>query len=192
MKRMISLGVLLAGFFSQTMLAQDEEVDLRDLMTAREFQESGLHKLDLGELNALNQWLATVTTGGSLAAHVPEGESAAGSLAPATPQPGGSETSRIDRPETDEFGRESMRNDKRKKIKDSQVLQTRIKGDFTGWEGKTIFELENGQVWEQAESGQYYYPMKNPEVLISKTGIIGNYRMQVLETGRIVSVRRVK
>ncbi|MEE8118439.1 MAG: hypothetical protein V3T39_02655 [Gammaproteobacteria bacterium] len=191
MKRMLKLGFLLLGLLSQTVLAQNEEVDLRDLMTAREFQESGLHKLDIGELNALNQWLGTVLEDGNLATHVPAGESAAGSLVALAPPSDGATTSRITRPEADEFGRDRMRGDWKKK-NDSQVLQAHIKGDFTGWKGGTQFELDNGQIWEQAESGEYYYPLKNPEVIISKSGVLGNYRMQILETGRIINVRRVK
>lgn len=39
------------------------------------------------------------------------------------------------------------------------VADTTIDGDFDGWEGDTIFELSNGQVWQQAAYA-YTYTMR--------------------------------
>src|ERR1044072_7324563 len=36
-----------------------------------------------------------------------------------------------------------------------EVIETHIEGVFTGWRGKTVFTLDNGQEWKQAESGAY-------------------------------------
>lgn len=33
-------------------------------------------------------------------------------------------------------------------------IVSRLIGRFDGWEGKTVFKLENGQVWQQSESGE--------------------------------------
>jgi len=33
-------------------------------------------------------------------------------------------------------------------------IETRIDGVFTGWTGKTVFKLQNGQEWTQAESSR--------------------------------------
>lgn len=30
------------------------------------------------------------------------------------------------------------------------VIESRIEGEFEGWDGDTIFELENGQIWQQS------------------------------------------
>ena len=42
--------------------------------------------------------------------------------------------------------------DKRESEKTKQsdsAFEARLTGDFTGWTGKTIFKLDNGQVWRQ-------------------------------------------
>ena len=39
----------------------------------------------------------------------------------------------------------------------TEYLESRINGDFEGWTGETIFELDNGQVWKQASYAYNYY-----------------------------------
>jgi hypothetical protein len=50
----------------------------------------------------------------------------------------------------------------------SAAMESRLTGEFTGWSGRTSFKLENGQVWQQANSDQYDYtpPLKAPKVQI--------------------------
>jgi hypothetical protein len=33
----------------------------------------------------------------------------------------------------------------------TQVIESRVDGDFIGWEGNTVVKLTNGQIWQQAE-----------------------------------------
>ena len=63
---------------------------------------------------------------------------------------------------------------------------------FKGWNGKTRFKLENGQIWEQRRRGNFVYsgPDK-PEVRITKN-FMGFYRMEIVESGKSVQVQRVK
>ncbi|MEM1155255.1 MAG: hypothetical protein AAGI44_14050, partial [Pseudomonadota bacterium] len=49
-----------------------------------------------------------------------------------------------------------------------QEIVSVIKQPFKGWSGKTVFVLENGQVWKQRHAGRYSYPGNNPEVKITK------------------------
>ncbi len=72
-----------------------------------------------------------------------------------------------------------------KKIKSTYV------GDFTGWDGDTIFRLENGQVWQQAEQGRMSWRAENPEVTISR-GMFGVYRLSVKGVNKKVKVRRIE
>lgn len=37
-----------------------------------------------------------------------------------------------------------------------QALESRLVGEFSGWETRTIFKLENGQIWQQ-DGGRPYY-----------------------------------
>ena len=71
---------------------------------------------------------------------------------------------------------------------DNRGVVSRIVGDFGGWSGKTVFRLENGQVWEQRLDGRYRYRGEpNPEVRIERNWL-GFYRMTVIGTGRSVGV----
>lgn len=36
----------------------------------------------------------------------------------------------------------------------SPAIETQIDGDFSGWEGETIYKLRNGHIWQQA---RYHY-----------------------------------
>lgn len=36
----------------------------------------------------------------------------------------------------------------------NEPIVSRLIGRFDGWEGKTIFRLENGQVWQQSDTGE--------------------------------------
>ena len=38
---------------------------------------------------------------------------------------------------------------------DREIVESRIDGEFVGWRGHTVFKLENGQEWAQAESGSF-------------------------------------
>ncbi len=74
-------------------------------------------------------------------------------------------------------------------------LEARLVGDFKGWTGKTVFTLDNGQVWRQTKNYIQDYtprdPVPTPKVTISK-GMMGSYNLQVEGVKRIVQVRRVK
>jgi hypothetical protein len=74
-------------------------------------------------------------------------------------------------------------------------IEARLVGNFNGWTGKTIFTLDNGQVWQQTNNYIRDYKPRSPipqaEVTISK-GMIGSYNMQVEGVKRIVQVKRVK
>ena len=69
-------------------------------------------------------------------------------------------------------------------------IVTRISGDFTGWDGRTIFKLENGQIWQQRAGGKYRYQANRPEVTL-KRGNFGYY-MKIVSTRRQVPVKRLK
>ncbi len=72
---------------------------------------------------------------------------------------------------------------------DSEIV-TRISGNFAGWDGRTIFTLENGQIWQQRQAGKYHYRADSPEVIL-KRGNFGYY-LKVVSTRRQVPVKRLK
>ena len=78
-----------------------------------------------------------------------------------------------------------------KKASDEQEIISVILPPFKGWSGDTIFRLENGQVWQQRSGGSYPYRGSNPQVRISKN-FMGFYRMELVENGKTVQIKRLK
>ena len=59
------------------------------------------------------------------------------------------------------------------------TLESRIVGEFRGWQGRTIFTLENGQRWQSAGETTYVSPpVMNPAVRIGP-GMFGTFWMNV-------------
>ena len=59
------------------------------------------------------------------------------------------------------------------------VVTSRILGRFNGWSGDTVFQLENGQTWVQANgSDSLWLPtMENPEVEI-RSAKLGGWKLR--------------
>lgn len=71
------------------------------------------------------------------------------------------------------------------------AINSRIDGEFNGWNGPTQFRLKNGQIWETKSTRRYRYSAMDPEVEIT-TNWMGVSRMRILDTGRAINVRRVE
>lgn len=75
---------------------------------------------------------------------------------------------------------------------DRPVIEQHIVGTFSGWRGHTIFTLDNGQQWQQAESGMLDAgKLANPAVKI-KPMLLGSWLMYVDGCGCNIHVRRIK
>ena len=73
---------------------------------------------------------------------------------------------------------------KENKVSAPEVIQSRIVGPFTGYTGRTIFTLENGQRWAQSQRDSMYFPkIDSPPVIIVKAGF--GYRMYIAGGGAI-------
>lgn len=70
------------------------------------------------------------------------------------------------------------------------VIESRIDGDFSGWDGETVFKLTNGQIWEQASYSYAYHDAYSPQVVIYPSG--GEYRLHVEGMTETIAVRRLK
>lgn len=142
---------------------------MKELMSEQEFNAAGLNKLSAEELKALNNWLLKYTTDDvpELVEEVPELKESVALKAAVAPAPAAAP-----QPEPE------------------QII-SRIQGEFKGWTGKTVFKLENGQVWKQRRAARYYHKMTNPEVEITKN-LMGFYEMKVVETGKRVGVKRIR
>ena len=67
------------------------------------------------------------------------------------------------------------------------IIESHINGMFKGWDGNTIFELRNGQIWQQASYGYIYHYAFSPDVIIYS--VPDGYKMMVDGVGTTVYVR---
>ena len=162
--------------------------ELQDDMDEAEFRAAGLHKLSAAELAALNRWLDKAPPGTQAASGTAEAPvTKAAPSAPATTASSSSAPRSPDR--VTEFGQEQLEVPVAAEV--PTAIRAHIKGEFRGWEGKTIFRLDNGQVWQQRVGGRYRGPkMTDPEVEIAK-GRFGYY-LEVLSSNRSVGVKRIR
>jgi hypothetical protein len=70
------------------------------------------------------------------------------------------------------------------------VIESRIDGDFEGWEGDTVVKLTNGQIWRQISPHIEIHIAVNPKVVIYRSG--ARYKMQVERTREPVEVERLR
>jgi hypothetical protein len=72
-----------------------------------------------------------------------------------------------------------------------QEILSAVKPPFKGWSGETVFQLENGQVWQQRRRGNYRHTGDDTRVRITRN-FLGFHRLEVLSTGKAVQVKRLK
>jgi hypothetical protein len=70
------------------------------------------------------------------------------------------------------------------------AIESAISGSVQGWDGETIFKLDNGQIWQQAEYDYTYFYEYHPDVTIYQTQ--GGCRMKVEDEDETIIVKRIK
>lgn len=137
---------------------------LREVLPAETYEAAGLAKLSESEQVVLLGWLR------------------ANGLKPpvtATPEP----------PSRRGFGLLSSRSTE--PAAGASDNQTRIVPPFSGWSGRTVFTLENGEVWQQRMDGEYQHQGDDLRVELSKN-VIGMYTLKMVSSGRWIGVRRIR
>jgi hypothetical protein len=178
-----------------------EAASLRDVLTADEFRKAGLSKLTEEELAFLSSRLL-----GQLAAPEQKGtqsQASAAGIAPgsieaveknvvrdASVMEAAVAVSKLPKGNA-AFGHEEKLQAAVVKIqKVPTEMRSRIVGPFEGWSGRTLFKLENGQVWQQAEAASFAMYADSPLVIIRK-GMLGVFYLNVEGHGSKVKVKRV-
>jgi hypothetical protein len=75
-------------------------------------------------------------------------------------------------------------------IASSGVIETKVDGEFQGWEGETVVKLMNGQIWQQSEYYYRYHYAYMPNALIYKAG--SGHKMKVDGIDKAVGVTRLR
>ena len=161
--------VVLALIMPLCVFAADGFSSLEEQMSGEEFNATGLDKLTPEELETLNNWIRNHSV------------------------------ATLDQPKGGNFAvaRDDGKDDrgfknKKKSKKDRAPITSRIKGSFTGWDGHTVFRLENGMIWNQSDNETFFIrAVENPEVTI-KPGILGTWRLSVEGFNSQCRVKRIQ
>jgi hypothetical protein len=139
-------------------------------LSAEKFAAAGLHKLTPAELAQLETIVAELA--------------AAPKSAPASPVAPAATPAWLRALVTlQEVGREP---------EGAEVFESRLAGDYTGWEGRTLFRLENGQVWQQADAGVRVDDRRVQPRVRLRPGAVGTYWLEIEGVRERVKVRPVK
>ena len=159
---------LLAMTAGVTALAATEFSSLEEQMTGKEFMGAGLGKLTPEELETLNGWIRSHSLGS------------------------------LDSPESTGNVVEADDNQDRRGLAaeksddDDAPIESRIIGKFSGWDGQTVFKLENGMIWVQDDKDKFYIKeVENPKVTV-KPGLFSAWYLSVEGYSSKCNVRRIQ
>jgi hypothetical protein len=177
----------LLGLAASLAVAAAAEPPFSQAVPRTEFTAAGLGKLTAEELARLDALVGAYQSGALASARR---EAAAAAARAAAAEARAAETAAraqaasppaaasADKPDTSLLARAKVLLMPGTKIEYATV-ESRIAGDFRGWEGRTVFTLENGQRW-QVQGGDPYIspPVRSPAVKIVP-GAMGSFFLTV-------------
>jgi len=161
MKKITLIIVLtLASVTALSSRAQEPLLKIEQVMSPQEMQQTGVLTLSSQQRDALNRWLVNYTLRVVTAAQAANQE-------PPKRQLGDRVTSNC-----------------------SPAIESTISGEFHGWDGETIFKLDNGQIWQQSQYDYTYSYSYRPDVTIYETR--AGCRLKVEDEDETILVKRLK
>ena len=139
---------------------------LEEQMTGKEFSAAGLDKLSPQELDVLNDWLHRHS--------VATLETKTGSAEVAD--------STEDQPELKSEDKD----------KDRTTITSKLVGTFDGWDGQSVFELENGQIWAQVSKTKWSIREVENPVAVIEPGMFGTWRLHIEGFDKDCRVKRIQ
>lgn len=141
---------------------------VEEQMTGKEFSAAGLDKLSPQELDQLNAWIRK--------------HSLATLAAPATK----STTASTSSGKSGDAPKPDKGDEKR------STVTSKLVGKFSGWDGQTVFKLENGMIWAQKSKKKFHTEeIENPVVII-EPGMFGVWRLSIEGIDEDVRVVRIQ
>ena len=200
MKKFILSACALA-FVTVSLASDSEAPEIQTLMAPEDFTAAGLDKLTDAERAHLSEWVARYREGAVKGPPVPgkqRKEAAAAAASAAAAGEAGAEqgSDQVAADEsapatTDVYPAEyTTREEKKERRKVKYELNAKVIPEFRGWTGKTVFPLDNGQVWRQRTPGRMRYSGGDSNVVITQNWL-GKFIMNHPATGRSVGVRRI-
>ncbi len=193
-RRLISITTIGITSFMVTFTgpaSASESENIESMMTDKELVKSGVETLTAEQRQFLNEWLkenyvrGTESVVTSTAEYEPSELSEQSVKLEATPIAIEAE---VDRRVAAKLA-DKRESEQKKQLESS--FEARLKGNFTGWTGKTIFKLDNGQIWRQRSSANYRHRGSDRRVTFKKNWM-GGWEMTVVSSQKTVLVRKVQ
>ena len=161
-------------------------------MTPQERALSGIDTLTPQQRAFLNQWLNNNLIDSPAASHYTTSPKAKAPPADETRDGDDAKTvaieDEVNRRVAETLAREKVAADK---VQSDAPFEANVVGDFKGWTGKTVFRLDNGQVWRQRSASTYRHKGSDMRVRFEQNWM-GGWEMEVLSTGKSVLVKKVR
>jgi hypothetical protein len=182
---LIICAASMLSLFAIATTAAEVSDRLRDTLGAGTYDAAGLDLLSEQELAVLEAWIngrlqqRPIPMPGATVSYSTPGTAPAGPIAGVS-VPAGQATTPTTR---SNFGLD---------FSDGESMESRITGEFRGWDGDTVFQLANGSIWEQVDNERLVVsnPIMNAAVTIER-GYFG-YRLRVDGYNSRVQVRRLE
>ena len=183
------LSLLLPLWMPATVSADTDFQPLEQAMTREERSQSGIDSLSAEQRKFLNNWLQRRygTDATSVQADTATSASRTVQLSSESSEEKVIEAE-VERRVAEEL---ATRKQLAKTVVNDGPFEATLVGDFTGWRGKTVFRLDNGQVWRQRSSSNYRHRGSDQRVKFDKNWI-GGWEMTVVSSGKSVLVSKIK
>lgn len=163
---------ILLLLISTSSFAQKAFSSLEEQMNGKEFTAAGLEKLSPAELAALNEWIRSHSVA-TLDAPKSTGAAAAPAVVTGTGDDRGFEIQKM-------------------QDSDRTPITSKLVGEFKGWDGQTVFKLENGMIWEQADKDKFFIKaVQNPMITI-EPGAFKTWKLTVEGYSSHCKVKRIQ
>ena len=157
---------------SLTSAMADGFSSLEEQMTGKEFMAAGLDKLSQEELDALNAWIRNRSLG---TLDAPRATAAAGAAGSSAAEEGG-----------DRRGFPSWDGE------EDEPIRSAIVGEFNGWDGQTIFKLENGMIWVQDDRDKFYAGDVEKPIAVIEPGMFDSWHLHIEGYRAECKVKRIQ
>ncbi len=188
-RHVVAISLLMPLWMPASASADTDFQPLEQAMTKEERSQSGVESLTAEQRQFLNNWLQQRYGTGATSMHE-ETDSSADRTVQLPPQ--SSEENVIEAEVERRVAQElATRKQPAKAAVNNGPFEATLVGDFTGWRGKTVFRLDNGQIWRQRSSSQYRHRGSDQRVKFDKNWM-GGWEMTVVSSGKSVLVSKVR
>ena len=186
-RRSLKLSLVLPLWVSVAVVAQASFQPIERAMTDEERNRSGLSSLTAEQRQFLNDWLKARYGDDILEAPLDASNRAVTQIQ--TRQQSTKEKTL--EAEVERRVAEELSSRKPPTATTNGPFEATLVGDFGGWRGKTVFRLDNGQIWRQRSASTYRHRGSDQRVKFDKNWM-GGWEMTVVSSGKSVLVSKVK